>query len=256
MTAVGHFADSEGLRQSHDKTVQSTVTTLAGALAGGASIEDVLANLISASLALVSRADCAKVSVLDNGRLRSIAVTSELTTALDNAQEAARHGPCLDAISAHRAVRCNDLRTDARWPQFACHATTAGVHSVQSSPIGVPGATGATLSLFAFQAEAFGAESEAVGAMLANHAAIALINEKTEREFKTALASRDIIGQAKGMIMERFGVDARRAFAMLRAISQETNTPVRELAAKFVDSGKHRQRVSSPAASRHTARHE
>ena len=81
----------------------------------------------------------------------------------------------------------------------------------------------------------FGIESEAITAVLANHAAIALVQEKQARQFKIALDSRDVIGQAKGMVMERFGVDAPRAFAMLTAISQETNTPVRDLAASLVD---------------------
>jgi AmiR/NasT family two-component response regulator len=74
--------------------------------------------------------------------------------------------------------------------------------------------------------------------MLAKHAAIALINQRQERQFKAALATRDVIGQAKGMIMERFGVDATQAFAMLTAISQDTNTPVRDVAARFVDSAR------------------
>lgn len=79
-------------------------------------------------------------------------------------------------------------------------------------------------------------ESDFVAAMLAGHAAIALINEKQERQFKAALATRDVIGQAKGMIMGRFDVDAVRAFSMLKAISQQTNTPVRDLSEKIVDS--------------------
>jgi AmiR/NasT family two-component response regulator len=94
------------------------------------------------------------------------------------------------------------------------------------------------LSLFGFRAKAFGAESETIGAMLANHAAIALIHERRERQFRAALASRDIIGQATGMIMERFDVDACRAFSMLKVISQESNTPLRDLAAKLVDRGR------------------
>lgn len=239
MAAVAYFPDPSRLRhQRQSRAVQLIITELAGALSGKASIEEVLGKLIWASLALVPGADCAKVSVLDNGHLSSIVATSPLTNTLDSIQQATRLGPCLEAINSHKAVRCANLGTDARWPQFASHATTAGVHSVLSSPIENPGGTKAALSLFGFQADAFGAESETVGAMLASHAAIALTNETTERQFRAALASRDTIGQAKGMIMERFGVDARRAFAMLRTISQETNTPVRDLAARFVDTGR------------------
>jgi transcriptional regulator with GAF, ATPase, and Fis domain len=237
MVAVGYLEGPERLRhERHAQALHSTIAELASALADGAAIDDVLTKLTSASLALVSGADCAKISLIDNGRLRSIAATSQLIRSLDNAQQAARHGPCLEAISARTAIRCDDLRTDVRWPRFASHATTAGLHSVLSTPIDIPGDTGATLSLFGFRAGAFGAESESLGAMLAKHAAIALINQRQERQFKAALATRDVIGQAKGMIMERFGVDATQAFAMLTAISQDTNTPVRDVAARFVDS--------------------
>jgi AmiR/NasT family two-component response regulator len=71
--------------------------------------------------------------------------------------------------------------------------------------------------------------------MLANHAAIALVIEEHERQFRAALATRDVIGQAKGMLMERFDIDSGRAFAMLKKISQQTNTPVRQLAVRLVD---------------------
>ncbi|BCZ25211.1 ANTAR domain-containing protein [Mycobacterium senriense] len=72
--------------------------------------------------------------------------------------------------------------------------------------------------------------------MVASHAAIALINDEWIRQFKAALATRDVIGQAKGMMMERFDVDAPRAIAILKAISQQTNTPVRDLAGEIVES--------------------
>jgi len=239
MAAVGHFVDHK-LRSHtrHDEPVQLTIAVLAGALAGGAGIEEVLTKLTLASLALVPSADYAKISIIDNNGLFSLAATSQLATLLDSAQQAARQGPCLEAISARKTIRCGDLETDARWPRFAPHATTAGVHSVLSSPIDIPGDTGATLSLFGVRAEAFVAESETVGAMLANHAAIALVHDTHERQFRAALATRDVIGQAKGIVMERFGVDATRAFGMLAAISQDTNTPVRDLAVRLVDSAR------------------
>lgn len=239
VVAVGHFADPEQPRHGRrGKAVQSTTAKLAGAMVGTAGIEDALSKLTGASLALIPGADCAKISIIENGHLRSITATSQLTSALDSAQQAAGHGPCLEAITAKKATRCNDLRTDTRWPRFAPSATTAGVHSVLSSPIDISGDTWATLTLFGFRAEAFGPDCEVVGAMLANHAAIALMQDEQERQFKAALATRDVIGQAKGMIMERFSVDAARAFAMLRAISQETNTPLRELASRLVHCAK------------------
>ena len=79
-------------------------------------------------------------------------------------------------------------------------------------------------------------KSEAVLAMLATHAAIALIASDKENQFESALASRDVIGQAKGIVMERFKIDAQRAFALLANLSQDSNMPLRQIAQRMVDS--------------------
>lgn len=81
---------------------------------------------------------------------------------------------------------------------------------------------------------AFTREGEAVGAMLATHSAVALAASNTRQQFKSALASRDHIGQAKGLLMERFNVDAVRAFEILTRLSQQTNMPIRELAEQVI----------------------
>ena len=240
----GSVADSEQLCfEWHDGAVQSTIAELVSALVRGASIEEMLTKLTSASVALVRGAEFAKISLIGDGRLRSIAATSESIALLDGAQQAAGQGPCLDAVHTQKSVCCSDLRTDVRWPQFARAATTAGVHRVLSCPLDTPGASGATLTLFGSQPGPFGRGSAAVAAILANHAAVALYTTEHDRQLRTALATRDIIGQAKGMIMERFAVDSARAFAMLKTISQDTNTPVRQLAASLIARAKAREGV-------------
>ncbi|MCV7423098.1 GAF and ANTAR domain-containing protein [Mycobacterium yunnanensis] len=230
--AGGHGVERHG----YGGTGRSTRAELAAMLAGGAAVDDVIHNVTVASVALVSGADCAKLSFLDEGRIRSSAATSELALSLDAAQQVSRHGPCLEAIRTRTVVRCADLRADGRWPQFAPLAADAGVRSLLSHPVDTLGDGRATLSLFGFRANAFTADSEAVGAVLANYASVALVSATRERHFQAALATRDVIGQAKGMIMERFGVDADHAFTMLTSLSQEMNTPVRDLAAQLAQS--------------------
>ena len=236
MFQLDDVADRERLeRDCHDGSIQSTITELVSALVHGAGIEEMTIKLTSASVALVSGAEFAKISLIKNGQLHSIAATSQLAALLDDAQQAAGRGPCLDAVNAQKPIRCSDLCTDARWPRFAAVATNAGVRAVLSFPMDVPGAAGATLSLFGSEPGTLGIEADGTAAMLAHHAAIALFTAEHERQFKAALATRDAIGQAKGVLMERFGVDSGRAFAMLKTISQQTNTPVRQLAASVVD---------------------
>jgi transcriptional regulator with GAF, ATPase, and Fis domain len=234
---IGDVVDRKRLdRDCHDGTIQSTITELISALVHGAGIEEMATKLTSASVALVSGAEFAKISLIKNGHLHSIASTSEMAAALlDGAQQAAGQGPCLDAVNAQKPIRCSDLGADVRWPRFAVAATNAGVRAVLSFPMDVPGAARGTLSLFGSEPGALGIGSDGTAAMLAHHAAIALFTAEHERQFKATLATRDVIGQAKGVIMERFGVDSARAFAMLKTISRQTNTPVRQLAASLVN---------------------
>jgi len=105
------------------------------------------------------------------------------------------------------------------------------------------------LNLFGVEPDVFTTDSEAVGAMLATHAAIALIADDVRLQFQSALASRDIIGQAKGMIMEPFEVDAVRAFEVLTRLSQDSNTRVAEVAEELVSRG------SEPKSTRERAAH-
>lgn len=90
---------------------------------------------------------------------------------------------------------------------------------------------------FGIKPDVFTIESEAVGAMLATHAAIALIADDERLQFQSALASRDIIGQAKGKIMERFNVDAVRAFELLVKQSQNSNIRLAVVAEELVSRG-------------------
>ncbi|ANZ28597.1 hypothetical protein A4U64_27395 (plasmid) [Rhodococcus sp. WB1] len=86
---------------------------------------------------------------------------------------------------------------------------------------------------------------EHAGITLATRAAVAVIAAQREEQFRSALASRDIIGQAKGILMDRFSVDADRAFGLLRQLSQDRNAPLVEIARKLAETehppqGEHR----------------
>lgn len=150
----------------------------------------------------------------------------------------------MDAAGGDAMVKCNHLLDDPRWPTFAEAAATAGVSSMLSFQLYTHNARKGALNLFGRRPGVFGADAEAVGAMLATHAAIALLAHDKELQFRSALASRDVIGQAKGMIMERFGVDAIRAFELLTHLSQDSNTRVAQVAAEIVA---HRKDWSSSA---------
>jgi GAF domain-containing protein len=180
-------------------------------------------------------ADIMLVSLPDD--FRSVAPTSPLAPRIDAFQRDFVEGPCVDAAVGEVMVRCDDLSNDQRWARFGKSAAAAGVHSVLSFQLYTNGSRRAALNLFGLKRNAFTTEAEAVAGMLATHAATALISQDRERQFQSALVSRDLIGQAKGIIMERFGVDAVRAFELLVKVSQNSNTRVAEVAAEVVARG-------------------
>ena len=113
----------------------------------------------------------------------------------------------------------------------------AGVLSTLSFQLYVEKDSMGALNLFSFKPNAFDTDAEAITEVLAAQAAMALSAARDHQNFSSALASRDIIGQAKGMIMERFGVDSVRAFELLRKLSQDSNIALAEVASRIVEAG-------------------
>jgi len=109
----------------------------------------------------------------------------------------------------------------------------AGVGSMLCFQLFVHGDTLGALNLYSPEAGAFTEEPETSGRVFATHAAVALAAAQHEQQLHAALANRDIIGQAKGIVMERFHLDADRAFTLIARLSQEENIKLHEIATKI-----------------------
>jgi transcriptional regulator with GAF, ATPase, and Fis domain len=224
--------------REYAEVLRRTMTELTEHFAHPAGIDDTLRGVTSTAVELIDGVESADVLLVAGPDLfRSVAATSELAVEIDNFQKRFREGPCLDAAIGDPMVMCNDLRDDSRWPRFADAAVAAGIHSLMSFQLYTHNARMGALNLFGLKPDVFTVENEAVGAMLATHAAVALIADDERLQFKSALASRDTIGQAKGMIMERFDIDAVGAFELLRRLSQTTNTRLTSVAEELVSRG-------------------
>jgi GAF domain-containing protein len=154
---------------------------------------------------------------------------------LDALQERFREGPCIDAAADDLIVRTNDFRYEQRWPKYSQACAELGVRSGLSFKLYTGDQQAGALNLFGFEPNAFDATSEKIGTVLAAHAAVAIIGSQRGEQLESALTNRDTIGQAKGIIMERFSVDAVRAFEMLRELSQTSNIRLSEIAARVVE---------------------
>ena len=195
-----------------------------------------LGHITTAAVDLVEGIDYADVMLIENGSYRSVAPTAQVVTDLDHAQMRLQQRPRRDAATFHSIARAPPPPPAPRWPDFAAAALEHGIHSVLSFQLYTHRTGTGALNLLGKRPHALDIQSEATLAMLATHAAISLIAARKEVQFESALASRDVIGQAKGIIMERFKLDATRAFALITKLSQDANIPVRIIAQQIVDS--------------------
>jgi hypothetical protein len=202
-----------------------------------AELAAVLGELTASAARYVPGAQHAGITALDRrGRIDTPAASGYYPRLLDVIQQRHQQGPCLQAAREHHPVRVDDLTRDMRWPRYRRDALAqTPVRSVLSFAMSVNGDTMGSFNFYAERPRAFSAESDDLGFVYATHAALAWNALRSDIEFHRALASRDIIGQAKGMLMERYNIDAVEAFDLLRRLSQRSNTPVREIARKLAE---------------------
>jgi transcriptional regulator with GAF, ATPase, and Fis domain len=197
-----------------------------------------LAEIVAAAVAMVPGVDEGSVSVVTGRRnIGSQAPTGDLPVQVDALQMETQQGPCLDAAYEQLTVRVTDMASETRWPEFARRASQAGAASMLSLQLYVEGDNLGALNLYSRTPNAFDDESEQVGLLFASHAAVAFAGVRKEAQFARALDSRDLIGQAKGMLMERFKISPERAFLVLTRVSQRSNRKLLDIATELVRHG-------------------
>jgi GAF domain-containing protein len=162
--------------------------------------------------------------------------TDPLVQRLYEHQLERRCGPMMAAFRERQVVLVRDTVTDPRWPEWSRLAGELGVRTVMHLPLQVGERTVGVLSLYHDAADAFSADDEAVAHILARHASVAVAAARKRTDLTEAVDSRKLVGQAMGILMERYDLDDTRAFAVLKRYSQSTNTKLREVALELVSS--------------------
>lgn len=203
-----------------------------------ADLAALLPSITASSVDTIPGADYAGITLVKHGReVESVAATDELVVQADAAQEQLGEGPCLDAIWIHDTFRIDDLQTEQRWPKYRTRALELGIRSSLSFQLFTEGRNLGALNLYSRQPHSFDDDDPQIGRLFAAHAAIALRGAQREDELQGALRSRDVIGMAKGILMERYEIGEDRAFEMLIRASQTTHIKLREVADYLVRSG-------------------
>ncbi|PYE17436.1 GAF domain-containing protein [Williamsia limnetica] len=197
---------------------------------------DVLQELLESAVLHIPGCAYASITTMVGRNEAATAVTTHAyAEMLDLLQVTHGEGPFLEAASETEFVHIPDLRSEVRWPRFAAAACDrTPVRSVAIFQLYIARGGLGTLNLYADEPHAFDDEARDLGYVYASHAAVVWGTARRGDQFRSALASRDIIGQAKGMLMERFGIDAVQAFDLLRRLSQDTNVRLADIAAELV----------------------
>jgi GAF domain-containing protein len=203
--------------------------------------EDVHATLTAivwAAADTIPGVEHASVSVIVKRReVHTWAATGDLPRAVDQAQYDTGQGPCLTSLYEQQTVRLSDLATETRWPEFTARARQVGLRSMLAIQLYVTGEDLGALNLQSTRPDAFTDESEQVGLLFAAHAAVAMADAQEMDQLRTAVSSRDLIGQAKGILMERYKISAQEAFRLLVLASQATNIKLITVADQLVHTG-------------------
>jgi GAF domain-containing protein len=178
------------------------------------------------------------------GEMRSVGLTDATALLLERIQQRHFEGPAIEAARGHHLCLADDLSADPRWSNFRTAVTSSTpVRSILSIPLAVSPGAGVALNLYADTTGAFTAEGQHIATVFATHAAIAIDSGNRVRHYRQALTRRDAIGQAKGMLMERFSLDAATAFSLLAKLAQEHETSVAVTARQMVW---HKRQKSTP----------
>src|ERR1700722_10896242 len=216
-----------------------SLETLARALhVKDAELQPTLQAIVSTATSMLSPARHAGLIIISRGELIPRASTGEPPLLLDRLQQQLGEGPCISAARHQSVSRIGDPRHDQRWPQFSTEAARLNVLSMLCVPLRAHERCLGALSLYADQPAAFTDLHGRATTLLATFAALALAEAQRAEQMNDALGNRDVIGQAKGILMERHGITADAAFSVWSRVSQAENMKLAEIACRFVETGK------------------
>jgi GAF domain-containing protein len=209
-----------------------------------ASLQSVLQRVADlAQTVLPDRPEVSVTLVTDDAAETAVA-TCDLARELDEDQYARGYGPCLDAATGGELIEITDARDEERWPDYTPVLVAHRVLATLSVPLPVQQRICAAMNVYSPQACAFDGPARVLATRFASYAGVAVDNVRTFEDMKglaeglqVAMASRAVIDQAKGVLVERFKVTPDQAFRMLAAASMVTNTKVRAVADHLVTTG-------------------
>lgn len=205
---------------------------------GSEDVEHTLEKSVHLAVELIEGCDACAITVVRRGTsLETPVSTGPMPTRGDTLQYELDEGPCMDAVWEHEVVISHDLAQEERWPTWGPRVLAElGARSMMCVQLFADEHTLGALNMYSTKANVFReASARAEGQALAAHVAVAFVAALEIEGLNTALVNRTIIGQAEGILMERFGIDGDRAFHVLRRVSSHTNLKLAQVATELIE---------------------
>ncbi|MGW5715410.1 ANTAR domain-containing protein [Amycolatopsis sp. NPDC003865] len=232
----------EPIPPEHFDELTAAMADLATALETEPSESEILQAVCAEAVRAVPGADMASITAIRDGEPETAASTDDRAVDIDRVQYEAGEGPCLRAAETGEIVRLPLATAGAVWPEFTSYARGQGVGSYLAAPLRVDDALAGALNLFGYGDHGF---AETDSRLLALYTTIVSFGLRSTRryltarrrvaELETAMSSRAVIEQAKGILMAVHRITADDAMKRLIAESQHTNVKLRDVAARFVE---------------------
>jgi hypothetical protein len=215
-------------------------------------LEETLGRIVAAAVETIPAVDAASISMTEHGRIETRHPTSDAILKLDETQSELHEGPCIEATEdppETGIVVAQDLAGDdgERWPRFAPEAVQAGYLGLMSTTLTTDGGLRGALNLYSTNPNAFDEHSRTLAGLFGVQAALVLVGAHQTTHLQKAVDSRDLIGRAKGILIERFKVTDEAAFQMLVKSSQDTNIKLTDVARWLATEASHSAQPDSAA---------
>ena len=198
-------------------------------------LDVILLKIVALGVSEVDACESAGIELVEKKVIRPVAASSGIARNISRVQNEVGEGPCLSAIADHETYRTDDLEQDDRWPRFAARAfQETNVRSILGFRLFAEEDTMGALNLYSSRPNAFDDEAVVIGSILAAHAAIAMSWARERAYLQRAIENRDVIGEAKGLLMAHKSVGSDAAFELLRRASQRLNVKVHQVAERVV----------------------
>jgi GAF domain-containing protein len=230
------------MAESREARLVDTFVTLADTLVAGYDVVDLLQTLVEACAELLEASAAGLMLADANGELAVVASTSERSRLVEMMQLRYDLGPCVESFATGDVVQIRDIAELTKWPDFKREALAQGFRAVHAVPMKLRGNVIGTLNLFSVRPGLLEPLDAAAAKGLADVATISILHERALREnevtraqLQSALDSRVIIEQAKGVVAQTRGVDMDQSFRTLRDYARSHNIALRDVAKSVVE---------------------